>query len=78
MQELCEAVRQCRGASRKRPPVRCSEKAEFERNGRLVCWSHKHSLSVSFYVDKAVSLETLLKISNTLDEVRRKQPFGQG
>lgn len=73
MVDRCEAARQCISVARTNANLRCPEKAEYVRQGRRVCWSHKHSQSIRFYVDVAVPLETLLKISHTLQLIRRRQ-----
>lgn len=73
MVDLCEAVKTCCGARHGAKPKRCTETATHERDGRRVCWSHKNSLSVRFYIDAAVPLETLLKVQQTLATVRSRQ-----
>lgn len=73
VKERCEAVMTCAGGRRGTRPKQCTEEATEVRDGRRVCWSHKRSLSVRFYVDAAVPLETLLKIKTTLEHIHRRQ-----
>lgn len=77
MRDQCEAVRTCAGARHGDKPQRCTEKAEHVRNGRRVCWSHKRSLSVRYYIEAAVPLDTLLKVQANLVAIQRRQKIKQ-